>query len=56
MRRKVRDREPWLQEDQIYREMWESLEPRERLRRAWRMRGRLKNAKAIHDAKTFREV
>jgi hypothetical protein len=39
-----------------YREMWLSLTPAQRLRRAWRLRRRLKNIQAIHDAKTFPEL
>jgi hypothetical protein len=34
-----------------YLEMWRSLTPRERLRRSWRLRRRLKNLQAVHDAK-----
>lgn len=36
-----------------YVEMWRSLTPRERLRRAWRLRRRLKNLQAVHDAKSL---
>jgi hypothetical protein len=36
-----------------YLEMWRSLTPRERLRRAWRLRKRLKNLQAIHDEKSL---
>ena len=36
-----------------YREMWLSLSPSERLERSWRLRTRLKDIRAIHDAKTF---
>ena len=36
-----------------YLEMWRSLTPRERLRRAWRLRRRLKNLQAVHDAKSL---
>jgi hypothetical protein len=39
-----------------YRDLWESLTPLERSRRAWRLRGRLKNLQAIHDAKTIPEL
>ncbi|HLG42066.1 MAG TPA: hypothetical protein VI643_01785 [Planctomycetota bacterium] len=38
-----------------YREMWMSLTPGERLRRAWALRRRLKNIQAIHDAKYLPE-
>jgi hypothetical protein len=36
-----------------YLQMWRSLTPRERLRRAWRLRKRLKNLQAVHDAKSL---
>lgn len=39
-----------------YREVWLSLTPAQRLRRSWRLRKRLKNLPAIHDAKTFPEL
>lgn len=39
-----------------YLEAWRSLSPGERLRRSWRLRSRLKNPRAIHDAKTFPEL
>ena len=42
--------------DLPYLEYWMSLTPRERLRRAWRLRKRLKNLQAIHDEKTFPEL
>jgi hypothetical protein len=35
-----------------YLEMWQSLTPAERLRRAWRLRKRLPDLQAAHDAKT----
>lgn len=39
-----------------YREVWLSLTPAQRLRRSWRLRKRLKNLPAIHDAKTFPDL
>lgn len=36
-----------------YRQAWLALSPGERLRRSWRLRLRLKNSQAVHDAKTF---
>lgn len=39
-----------------YLEMWRALTPAQRLRRAWRLRRRLRNLEAIHDAKTFPEL
>ncbi len=36
-----------------YLRMWRSLTPAQRLRRAWRLRARLRDIAAIHDAKTF---
>jgi hypothetical protein len=33
--------------------MWRSLTPRARLRRAWRLRKRIKNIEAVHDAKSL---
>jgi hypothetical protein len=50
-RRKTRG-EPFRYEDP-YREAWLELTPAQRLGRAWRLRSRLKDPQAIHDAKTF---
>lgn len=36
-----------------YREAWRALTPAERLRRSWRLRLRLPDPQAVHDAKTF---
>jgi hypothetical protein len=36
-----------------YREKWMNLIPAARLRRPWRMRSRVKNLQAIHDAKSL---
>jgi hypothetical protein len=36
-----------------YREMWRELSPAARLRRSWRMRSRVKNLQAVHDAKSL---
>ena len=36
-----------------YVQMWRSLTPAERLRRSWKLRSRLKNLQAIHDAKSL---
>jgi hypothetical protein len=36
-----------------YVSMWRALTPRERLRRAWRLRRRIKNLEAVHDAKSL---
>lgn len=46
-------RPPRLPDADPYLQMWLSLTPAQRLRRAWRLRARLKNLQAIHDAKTF---
>jgi hypothetical protein len=45
---------PWLPTDP-YLEAWLALTPAERLRRAWRLRARLKDPQAVHDAKTLPE-
>ncbi len=39
-----------------YRAEWLSLSPAERLRRSWRLRSRIKDLGAVHDAKTFPEL
>jgi hypothetical protein len=36
-----------------YREMWMSLTPAERLRRSWRLRARIPDLQAVHDAKSL---
>ena len=35
---------------------WRQLTPRERLRRSWQMRSRLKNPREVHDRKLFRSL
>lgn len=42
--------------DDPYVEMWRALTPAERLDRAWRLRTRLRNIRAIHDAKTYPQL
>lgn len=42
----------WLETDP-YLAGWMSLTPRQRLRRSWSMRQRVKDLEALHDAKTF---
>ncbi len=37
----------------LYYEHWRALTPAERLRRSWRMRSRLPDPEAVHDAKLF---
>lgn len=34
-------------------EVWRRLSPRERLRRSWQMRSRIRDPKAVHDRKLF---
>lgn len=34
-------------------DVWRRLTPRERLRRAWQMRSRLPDIRAVHDRKLF---
>jgi len=34
-------------------EVWRRLSPRERLRRSWQMRSRIRDLKAVHDRKLF---
>ncbi len=36
-----------------YRQDWMALTPAQRLRRSWRLRKRIHNLEAAHDAKTF---
>jgi len=36
-----------------YLSTWMALTPYERLRRAWRMRSRIRNLQAVHDAKSL---
>lgn len=38
-----------------YRQAWLALSPQQRLRRSWRLRLRLKDIEAVHDAKTLPE-
>ena len=35
---------------------WTALSPAQRLRRSWRLRRRIKDLGAVHDAKTFPEL
>jgi hypothetical protein len=37
--------------EEPYRELWRSLTPRERLRRAWKLRERVPDIHRMHDAK-----
>lgn len=37
--------------EEPYRALWRSLTPRERLRRAWRLRRRIPDIHRLHDAK-----
>jgi hypothetical protein len=39
-----------------YLTAWMALTPAERMRRSWRLRTRLKDPEAAHDAKTFPEL
>ncbi|HXG59982.1 MAG TPA: hypothetical protein VNO22_01295 [Planctomycetota bacterium] len=39
-----------------YRDLWLRLSPGERLRRSWRLRSRIPDLQAAHDAKTFRKL
>jgi hypothetical protein len=48
-RRKVEE----IRYEDPYIEAWLALSPAQRLDRAWRLRSRLKDPQAIHDAKTF---
>jgi hypothetical protein len=54
MKRRAR-RNPRTEEEVVdpYLAMWRALTPRQRLRRAWRLRRRIKNLQAIHDAKSL---
>jgi hypothetical protein len=40
-----------VRHEEPYRELWRSLTPRERLRRAWKLRKRLRNIQKLHDEK-----
>ena len=42
--------------EQPYEEFWASLSPRERLRRAWRLRRRVPDLQALHDEKAFPRI
>jgi hypothetical protein len=39
-----------------YRAFWLALTPAQRLRRSWRLRARLKDLQAIHDAKSLPQL
>lgn len=41
---------PWMDP---YLSMWVALAPAERLIRSWRLRSRVKNLQALHDAKSI---
>jgi hypothetical protein len=57
MRRRRRAPKPVLSEALVfedpYRQEWLALSPEERIRRSWRLRSRLRDLEAYHDAKTF---
>jgi hypothetical protein len=55
MRGRKRAKAPFQYEDP-YREAWLALTPSQRFRRSWRLRKKLKNLQAVHDAKTFPEL
>ncbi len=38
---------------ETFEEEWLQLTPRERLRRSWKMRSRIRNPALVHDAKLF---
>jgi len=40
-----------LRYEEPYREFWRSLSPRERLRRAWKLRKRVRDIQKLHDEK-----
>lgn len=44
---------PWREFMDPYVQMWRALTPAQRLSRSWRLRTRIKNLEAVHDAKTF---
>lgn len=52
MKRRRPPREP-IREVDPYLQLWRALSPAERLRRSWRLRTRLRDPQAVHDAKTF---
>lgn len=53
-KRKKRDSEPVLpRELDLFREDWLALTPRERLARSWALRARLRDPRAVHDAKLW---
>ncbi len=58
--RRLRRRPPaeadGLPELDLFLEWWQSLTPDERLRRSWRLRARLKDPEAAHDAKSLPEL
>ncbi|MCI0587326.1 MAG: hypothetical protein L0323_10850 [Planctomycetes bacterium] len=53
-RRRVAAEDP-LPELDLYYEWWRGLTPEERLRRSWRLRTRIKDLQAFHDAKYLPE-
>jgi hypothetical protein len=40
-----------LRYEEPYRDFWRSLSPRERLRRAWKLRKRVRDIQKLHDEK-----
>jgi hypothetical protein len=54
-RRRRRPEELLFTELEPFFEWWLSLTPAERLRRSWRLRKRIKNLQAVHDAKSLPE-
>lgn len=47
---------PGMDDLDFLRSEWQALTPAQRLRRAWRLRARLRDPQAIHDAKIFPRV
>lgn len=45
--------DPLLPLPDPYREMWLRLTPAQRLRRSWRLRSRIPDLQAVHDAKSL---
>ncbi|MBI2931449.1 MAG: hypothetical protein HYY16_07335 [Planctomycetes bacterium] len=39
--------------EEPYRAYWRALSPRERLRRAWRLRRRIRDLQKLHDQRLF---
>ena len=53
-KRKTRsDKQVLPKELDLFREDWLALTPRERLARSWALRARLRDPRAVHDAKLF---